>query len=388
MLTDKQLVGNVAQGDQSALASLYDRHSTLLYSVALRITGDVESAEEVLHDTFFQLWQKASQFETTRSSLIGWLLTMIRHRALSRIRQGRSQVGVGSICEETMDSSETGSSQILDQHLAHRLVSSALSELSILQRKAITLAYFDGLTCDEISTQTRTALGTVNTSLCGAFKTINGRLSECVSTPPTLADILITEQLFLRPCRQRESDLERTCFHDLALANSVSPTELIDCFLKMPLDLCGAGTVGLSLLETNAAGKQEFRWTNLTGKLAKHVGGTTPRNFSPCGVTLDRKSPQLFAHPGRYFEYFNQTEFPIVEGLVIPFHMGARTEGTVWIVSHDDESQFDSEDARIMSSLAEFVGCALYVSSVLGVNANNLSEESPTTLPGNVVGSH
>ncbi len=190
-------------------------------------------------------------------------------------------------------------------------------------------------------------------------------MPEYGASPATLESILITDQLFSRKGRQREPELEAKSLQTLAELNSDSPTELIDSFLQMSLDLCRAGTAGLTLLETNAAGDQEFRWTNLTGRLANCVGGTTPRNFSPCGVTLDRMSPQLFAYPGRYFGYFNQVELPIVEGLVIPFHVGTETEGTIWIVSHAEELGFDSEDARIMSSLAEFVGCALHVSRQL-----------------------
>jgi hypothetical protein len=152
------------------------------------------------------------------------------------------------------------------------------------------------------------------------------------------------------------------------LANS--PDRLMDTFLQMPLDLCHAGTSGLSLLETNSAGEQVFRWTNLSGTLAKYVGGTTPRNFSPCGVTLDMNLPQLFHYPARYFDYFKKVEVPIVEGLVIPFHVGGKTEGTIWIVSHEEGLGFDSEDVRIMTSIAEFAGCALHLDRCLRANAS------------------
>jgi RNA polymerase sigma factor (sigma-70 family) len=118
MLTDKQLVGNLARGDQSALESLYDRHSPTLYSVALRITGNTDSAEELLQDTFLQLWHKAAQFETERGSLIGWLLAMIRHRAISRTRQNRVRFSLESACEEPTEFPETARSALLDQNLA------------------------------------------------------------------------------------------------------------------------------------------------------------------------------------------------------------------------------------------------------------------------------
>ena len=97
----------------------------------------------------------------------------------------------------------------------------------------------------------------------------------------------------------------------------------------------------------------------MAGALSKHVGGSTPRNFSPCGTTLDRNAPQLFADPGRRFQYFSSIDPRLVEALVIPVYLEGDIPGTIWIVSHDDEVKFDSEDVRIMTGLAEFTGCAL-----------------------------
>ncbi len=128
---------------------------------------------------------------------------------------------------------------------------------------------------------------------------------------------------------------------------TTAPNTLIDTLLRLALELCSAGTAGLSLLETTAEGEQVFRWSNVAGALDKHVGGNTPRDFSPCGVTMDSNAPQLFTLPARRFQYFNGLDFTIVEALVIPVYLGTETPGTIWIVSHDDEIKFDSEDARI-----------------------------------------
>ncbi len=76
-------------------------------------------------------------------------------------------------------------------------------------------------------------------------------------------------------------------------------------------------------------------------------------------MTLDRNAPQLFWYPGRRFQYFNGLACTIVEALVIPIYLDEKTPGTIWIVSHDEEVKFDSEDARIMTGLAEFTSCAL-----------------------------
>jgi signal transduction histidine kinase len=185
------------------------------------------------------------------------------------------------------------------------------------------------------------------------------RLTATASEPARLEDILITEKLKSRRRRKPNSHAENVALHALARVMATAPNELIDTLLRTALELCSAGTAGLSLLETPADGEQIFRWTNLAGALRKHLGGSTPRNFSPCGATLDIHAAQLFTYPGRRFQYFNGLDFTIVEALVIPVDLGDETPGTIWIVSHDDEVKFDSEDARIMAGLAEFTACAL-----------------------------
>jgi len=188
------------------------------------------------------------------------------------------------------------------------------------------------------------------------------------SEPASLQDILITSKLKSRRRRKPNHYAENAALQSLARVMTTSPETLIDTLLKLALELCSAGTAGLSLRETNEQGEQIFRWTNLAGALRKHIGGSTPRDFSPCGVTVDRNAPQLFTLPGRRFQYFNGLDFTIVEALVIPVYLGAETPGTIWIVSHDDEIKFDSEDARIMTGLAEFTTCALQLTRLSDVD--------------------
>lgn len=156
---------------------------------------------------------------------------------------------------------------------------------------------------------------------------------------------------------------------------------MIDRFLQLPLDLCGAGAASLSLPEASADGELQFRWTSLAGKLSSYLGGTAPRKFGPCGVTFELKSPQLFAYPGSYFQHINQVDVPIVEGLVIPFHMGPKAEGTTWIVSHDEDSKVDSKGARIMGSLAGFVGWTLHVAGLPAANSHSAGNRAPSPSP-------
>jgi signal transduction histidine kinase len=179
--------------------------------------------------------------------------------------------------------------------------------------------------------------------------------------PAPLEDVLVTYKLRSRRRRKPNSYQENQALHMLAKAMANSPDTLINRLLHTALDLCCAGTAGLSMLETLPSGEQVFRWTHLAGALSNHVGGSTPRNFSPCGVTLDLNAPQLFDHPARRFEYLSAAGSEIVEALVIPLQVGAQQPGTIWILSHDDECKFDAEDVRVMTGLAEFTAGAVRI---------------------------
>jgi signal transduction histidine kinase len=177
-----------------------------------------------------------------------------------------------------------------------------------------------------------------------------------------LKDVVITHELSVRPARAANLEAEIESLRNLMRIVATSPDTFRDALLEHGMELCGADTAGLSLLETAADGEQIFRWTNLAGTLKAHVGKVTVRDFSPCGVCLDLKAPQLLRYPARHFQYLNGVDIPIVEALVVPLvPVEDQPLGTIWLLSHREADKFDSEDVRIMSSLAEFAGSALSV---------------------------
>lgn len=175
----------------------------------------------------------------------------------------------------------------------------------------------------------------------------------------TVDDVVITHELSLRPPRTANLEAEIETLHNLARIMATSPNTFPDTLLEHAMELCDADTAGLSVLETIADGQQVFRWTNLAGTLKAHVGEVTARDFSPCGVCLDRQAPQLFRYPARRFQYLNDMDIPIVEALVIPLVSAEGPLGTIWLLSHHEGDNFDSEHVRIMTSLAEFASSAL-----------------------------
>ena len=185
----------------------------------------------------------------------------------------------------------------------------------------------------------------------------------------TLATILITEELSRRPAREPELAAENAAFQKLVRLMATQPTELLPVLLQCAVDLCHADTAGLSLPSRNELGDDIFRWEEMAGAFVAYHGGTTPRNFSQCGVTLDFNTPQLFDRPGRLFTYFNQLPVPVVEGLVVPLRSRDSALGTIWIITHHEHRHFDAEDARVMTRLADFTGAALQILQTARENA-------------------
>jgi signal transduction histidine kinase len=179
-----------------------------------------------------------------------------------------------------------------------------------------------------------------------------------------LEEVLTTRELRSRPRRSPKPETESAALRILARVMANSPRQLPDTLLRLALELCRAGTAGISMVETTPENEPTLRWTHVAGLLKDRVGSSTPRTVSPCGVSLDRKSPQLFSYPARHFSYLNEVPVPVVEALVIPL-IGSGPAGTIWIFSHDEDIAFDSEDVRIMADLADFTSAALRVIPLL-----------------------
>jgi len=171
---DSALIGRVMAGDESALATLYDRYSTMLFGMLMRILNDRGAAEEVLQDLFMQLWRNAGQFDAGRGSLPAWLMVIGRNRAISRLRGRRDR----EVLEEeegdfagTFASPQNIEDEAARAQLAHR-VAAALSKLPAEQRQALELAYFEGMTQSEIAGKTGAPLGTVKTRVRAAMQSL------------------------------------------------------------------------------------------------------------------------------------------------------------------------------------------------------------------------
>ena len=181
---DGLLAQRIRSGDRLALGEVYDRHASAAMAVALRIVADREQAEDLVHDAFVATWQKIDRFDPARGSLRSWILTIVRNRAIDRLRGTRASIEIGEADERSM--LRSGPNPTWDGALA-RLGSAqlriALDGLPAEQREAIELAYFGGRTYREIATMTGVPLGTANGRLRLALARLRELLRQSDAAP-------------------------------------------------------------------------------------------------------------------------------------------------------------------------------------------------------------
>jgi RNA polymerase sigma-70 factor, ECF subfamily len=173
---DASLVRRIADGDESALATLYDRWAQPIYSVVAHLLRDADGAEDVVEETFWQVWQRASSYDASRGSVRTWILTIARSRALDRLRSRKRSRE--DLTDDLGFVRDPGSDPSQDAEGAERrrLVYAALTELPDDQRRALELAYFHGLSQSEISELLGQPLGTIKTRMRLGMQKLRDRL--------------------------------------------------------------------------------------------------------------------------------------------------------------------------------------------------------------------
>lgn len=163
--TDRALIARVEARDADALAALYDMYAARLLGLAARILGDTGEAEEVLQEVFLFVWRAAATFDPARESVLAWLLVATRSRAIDRLRTRRPAARAGLTRVDRVPDKPDPRDVEADSATREweTLCRAAIGELPPEQRVALELAYFEGLTHQEISQKTSTPLGTVKT---------------------------------------------------------------------------------------------------------------------------------------------------------------------------------------------------------------------------------
>jgi RNA polymerase sigma-70 factor (ECF subfamily) len=176
---DADLVARIAERDESALTTLYARFAGTLLALCTRILGQAGEAEEVVQETFLQVWRQAARYDPSRSSVNGWLVLIARSRAIDRLRNRRvaeRSALAADLEEPPPDTSPEGDRNVFFAERRAR-IRRALAALPGEQRAVIELAFFRGLTQSEIALRTGTPLGTVKTRTLLAMKKLRAALA-------------------------------------------------------------------------------------------------------------------------------------------------------------------------------------------------------------------
>ena len=160
------LLQRVSRRDEAALRHLYQATSAKLYGLAQAMLGNAADAEEVVCDSYVQAWRSAARFDPGRGSVLAWLLMMCRSRALDLLRQRRSRAAAESAASRfAEEDTESAAEDLLHQAQAGTAIHQALDVLSPLRRHLVALAFFRGLSHQEIARAARLPIGTVKSHL-------------------------------------------------------------------------------------------------------------------------------------------------------------------------------------------------------------------------------
>lgn len=177
---DASLVQQLLQRDMRAFEQIYDRHSRLVYGLVYRIVQQAGTAEEVVQDVFLQLWRNAAQYDASRGPFLPWLLTMARHRALDtlRLKSERQRRREDQTEELPGVCAAPQFEKQLDEKRRAVQVRELMTSLQPQQKRAIELAYFEGLSHTEIAATLKEPLGTVKSWIRNGLLRLREGLQE------------------------------------------------------------------------------------------------------------------------------------------------------------------------------------------------------------------
>ena len=166
LATKETLLAQIAGGDQAAFGALYDEISPRVFGLIRRLLVDHAQSEEVTQEVFLEIWQNASRYEPSKGGASTWILTMAHRRAIDRIRSSQSgrdrdvKIGIRDYVSDYDNVADT-----VETTIEHERVKEAMSQLTELQRQAVTLAYYGGFSHSEVATMLSVPIGTVKTRL-------------------------------------------------------------------------------------------------------------------------------------------------------------------------------------------------------------------------------
>ena len=354
---DCDLLAGVGLGDEQAIASLYDRHSSLVYSVALRVCRDAASAEEVLQNVFMRVWLAPQQFASAPGSLHGRLGVLSRNIAFELKRRRLSEPSDKSLLSRPFDPISHAEVSLLLQR-PHALV----LLLPDADRQLLEMAFFDGKTQVEIAEETGHPADAIKGGICSALSELRADASESTSvaedTGLEVLDLDTHAEFASRRLHKRDLAVQieglRRLMHSFVQSSDTILQELVNA----AVDLCGADSAGISLEMEEKSDTSYYHWVATAGQYNGFFNAVLPRYPSACGICLERGKPQLFRVSQRFFDIMG-IEAPLVtDGILLPWQV-ENTRGTIFVMAHGRSAAFDKDDGQVMRVLADFAAMAV-----------------------------
>jgi RNA polymerase sigma factor (sigma-70 family) len=355
---DLDLLAAVGLGDERALASLYDRHSTLVYSVALRVCGDSALAEEVLQSIFMQMWLSPQQFASALESIDGGLGVLSRNLATDLMQRRKS-----------IESQEKPSLSGPFDPISHTQVSKLMKRPHALvlllpdaDRQVLDMAFLDGKTPLEIAEDPGFPVDGIASGPGDAMSVLRSGAACAARVPEdTGLDVLDldTHTEFTSRClHARDITMRLDGLRRLTHSFLESPDTILQELVNAAVDLCGADSAGISLEAQEKTDTSFYHWVATAGQYNRFLNAILPRYPSACGICLERGKPQLFRVRQRFFDIMG-IEAPLVtDGILLPWQVDD-TRGTIFIMAHGRTEAFDKDDGQMMRVLADFAAMAI-----------------------------
>jgi RNA polymerase sigma-70 factor (ECF subfamily) len=176
------LLKAIGSRDRDSFARLYDRYSAILFSISVRVVNDTELAEDVVQDVFFQIWEKAATYDPGRGKPLTWAITLTRNKSIDRLRSVQRRYRLhDEVKEETKTTAAVAdfeSARKLEYREKREIIRNAVRQLSKEQRQAIEMAFFSGLTQNEVAEQLGQPLGTIKARIRRGMMKLRDLLEE------------------------------------------------------------------------------------------------------------------------------------------------------------------------------------------------------------------
>jgi RNA polymerase sigma-70 factor, ECF subfamily len=168
-INDEELIRGIIEGKSGALGELYDRYGRLVYSLAYQVVGDSATAEEISQEVFLQVWNKAGTYQAVQGKVVTWLTSVARHKAIDSLRRKGARPEGHQIGFETEDDLDlvdpVGVEEQVENSQRSLAIRRAIAHLPPEQQKALSMAYFKGMTHQEVADLIGEPLGTVKTRI-------------------------------------------------------------------------------------------------------------------------------------------------------------------------------------------------------------------------------